>query len=148
MSGTSLKRLLDKAAIQGGFLATAAALMFGFLTQGSVINPWPFIVPMAGIFVWALFAVAARLIFARKASDAPLLKTKIMLWWIAIRMALFVAVTILFFCLLVALPIGSPWSGIVGRAIFLSLLVSFLLTTLGQAAINSSLVFAHLRRGA
>jgi hypothetical protein len=69
-----------------------------------------------------------------------------MLWWIAVRMSLFVAVTILFFCLLAALPIGSPWSGIVGRAIFLSLLGSFLLTTLGQAAINSSLVLAHFRR--
>jgi len=148
MSETSPKRLLDKAAIPGGFLATATALMVGYMTQSSVINPYPFIAPIACVFAWALLAVAARLIFARKTSNAPLLKSKIMLWWIAVRTALFVAVTILFFCLLVALPIGSPWPGIVGRALFLSLLVSFLLTALGQAAINSSLVLASLRQRA
>lgn len=74
MSAASPKRFLDRTAIQGGLLATAAALMVGYLTQGSVINPWLFIVPAGGIFVWALLAVAARLTFARKTSDAPLLK--------------------------------------------------------------------------
>jgi hypothetical protein len=145
MSEATLQKKLDKATVHGGLWATAAALLVGYLTQDATLLPLGLFIPFGLIVIWALLALVARAIFARH-TDLSLSDSKMIVRWIGARMALFFAATILLFCWLVALPIGTPWSGFAGRALILTLLVSFLTSAAGQAAINSAILMATFRR--
>lgn len=145
MSGTALQRKLDKATVHGGLWATAGALLIGYLARDTTIVPFGFFIPFGLIVCWALLAIVARSIFARH-TELPLSGSKTLVAWFAARMALFFAAPILLSCWLIALPIGTPWSGITGRAFILTLLASFFLSALGHGAINSAILIARFRR--
>ena len=141
----SLQKKLDAATVQGGLLASAAALIVGFSTRDMTLSPpiWT-IVGLAVIVGWAWLAIIARVVFARDARDA--LRGSRVLWrWFAARLALYFAAWVMFICWLVTLPIGKPWSGVTGRALILILAVSFLTSLIGQGAINSAVLIVRFR---
>jgi hypothetical protein len=146
MSAAPKWKLFEKTAVLGGLVASAVALGACYFTRDEDIQLFPFVVAFGLIFAWALVAIGVRLVFARDIGEIPLLSSRVALIWFGVLMALYSATTFLFFCLLIALPAGPPWSGVAGHALILALMLSVTTSLFGKAAINSALVFERFRR--
>lgn len=146
---TTLARLqqrLDLTTVRGGLAATVAALVAGVLTRDASWSPPVWLLVTIGLlFLWCVVTLIGRLLFVRTKDSSLAIPPAFWHWWGA-RLAIFFAAPILFFCWLIALPAGSPWSGIAGRALILTLFLNFLLGLIGYAAINSALLLERLRR--
>ena len=144
-----LKRLqqrLDRTTVLGGLIATVAALVAGVLTQETIWSPPSWLLIGTGLlFFWYVLTSIGRLAFVRAKDSSLKIPPAFWHWWGA-RLAILFAAPILFFCWLIALPAGAPWSGIAGRALILLLMLNFLIGVIGYAAINSALLLERLRR--
>jgi hypothetical protein len=105
---------------------------------------WLLIV-LAMLVLWFLLSFFARLLVVQS-KGGSLAAPPALLSWLGSRLAIYFAAPILLCCWLVSLPVGSPWSGITGRALFLVLGLDFLVGLIGYAAINSALLYEQLRR--
>lgn len=142
----SVQKRLDADTIAGGSVTTLAALVVGYVTQGRIPSPPVWLLLGLGVVLcWASLTFFARAIFAREPGDV-LRNSPLLLHWIGARLALVSAAWALFIALLIALPIGRPWYGIVGRALLLVLAISALTSLIGQGVINSAVLIARLRR--
>ena len=141
-----LQQRLDRTTVSGGLVATVIALVAGVLTRDATWSPpiW-LLVSIGLLFLWYVLTLIGRLVLVRAKDSSLAIPPAFWHWWGG-RLAIFFAAPILFFCWLIALPAGSPWSGIAGRALILLLLVNFLVGLIGDATINSALLFERLRR--
>ena len=131
LQAARLQRKLDRTTVVGGLAATALALLAGFLTRNADWSPpvWLLIV-LALLVLWHLLSLFARLMLVR--SKGSSLAAPPAFWrWLGSRLAIYFAAPILLFCWLVSLPVGSPWVGITGRALFLLLGLNFLVGLIG-----------------
>lgn len=139
-----LQQRLDRATVRGGLVATFVALAAGVLTRDSSWSAPMWLLVGAGLlFVWYVLTAIGRLVLIR-AKDTSL-PAAFWHWWGA-RLALLFSASILFFCWLMALPAGNPWSGIAGRALMLLLILNLFVGLIGYATLNSVLLFERLRR--
>lgn len=138
---TRLQQSLDRTTVRGGLIATVVALVAGVLTADANWSPpmW-LLASVALLFLWYVLTLVARLVWIR-AKDSSLPIPPVFWHWWGARLAILFAAPILFLCWLIALPAGSPWSGIAGRALILLLILNFLIALIGYAAINSLLLF-------
>ena len=127
-------------------MATAAALLAGFQTRDATWTPplW-LLIALGFLFLWYSLSLLARLALIRTKDSSLGIPPAFWRWWGA-RLAIYFAASILFFCWLVSLPVGSPWSGIAGRALILLLGLNLLVGLIGYATINSALLLERLRR--
>jgi hypothetical protein len=141
-----IQKKLDADTAWGGTLATITGLGVGYLTDGARLSlPIWGLLSLGVVFVWALVVLIGRLAFARRAGE-ELRGSRVLLHWVGVRLALVVAAWVLFFGWLVALPLGKPWAGIVGRALLFVVALSALNNLVGYGTINSVVLLARFRR--